>query len=346
MSAAKGKTINNDQKAKWNDITARTYAGQAKWFLNGFWEEMKGEAEKTWDFVALCAKVDIAKKAAGNELDEFQAHQFLEQLGETLTVQEMRNKLRDIDIDFNKRMALIEYLIFRYNKGVTEVINAPQGGENKEELAEATRLVAEAQVSLEQVQQKLAEQKQALASQKEAHAEAERTKHAAEQAERAAHQAKQEQEAALAELQAQEKAKADQIAVLEKKSTEGSTVSKGTAVQQLEALRGEDPLPLRRAKINQGATVRKAEKAAQFAKWEADKARLALSAAEVATRKAEEATRQVEAAVKECEAKLQAALDFVEEVKKKPGASFGDLWWLEREIYEKRKYLPRHKGGI
>ena len=49
-------------------------------------------------------------------------------------MQEMRNKLREIDVDFNKRMALIEYLIFRYKKNLKEVINAPQG-DNKEGVA-------------------------------------------------------------------------------------------------------------------------------------------------------------------------------------------------------------------
>jgi hypothetical protein len=52
----------------------------------------------------------------GNELDEFQAHKFLESLGESLTVVEMRERLRKIDLDFNKRVALIEYLTVRYNK--------------------------------------------------------------------------------------------------------------------------------------------------------------------------------------------------------------------------------------
>jgi hypothetical protein len=65
----------------------------------------------------------------GNELDELQAHRFLESFGETLSVAEMRNALREIDLDFNKKVALIEYLVFKYKKdvNVNKLVNATQG---------------------------------------------------------------------------------------------------------------------------------------------------------------------------------------------------------------------------
>jgi hypothetical protein len=42
----------------------------------------------------------------GCELDEFQAHKFLESLGETLTVVALREKLRTIDLDCNGRSSI------------------------------------------------------------------------------------------------------------------------------------------------------------------------------------------------------------------------------------------------
>ena len=39
---------------------------------------------------------------SGNELDEFQAHRFLELVGETLTVIALRDRLRKIDLDMNR----------------------------------------------------------------------------------------------------------------------------------------------------------------------------------------------------------------------------------------------------
>lgn len=47
------------------------------------------------------------------ELDELQAHMFLEARGETKTVKDMREELREIDIDNNNYVAFIEYLMFR-----------------------------------------------------------------------------------------------------------------------------------------------------------------------------------------------------------------------------------------
>ena len=67
----------------------------------------------------------------GNELDEFQTHRFLEGLGETLTVVAMRDRMRQIDLDFNKKVALIEYLTVRYGKNVKQIVDAPQGDQTE-----------------------------------------------------------------------------------------------------------------------------------------------------------------------------------------------------------------------
>jgi hypothetical protein len=45
------------------------------------------EAEKVWSFVHKAIELDEAKRAEGSDLDEFQAHRFLEHFKETLTVQ-------------------------------------------------------------------------------------------------------------------------------------------------------------------------------------------------------------------------------------------------------------------
>jgi len=97
----------------------------------------------------------------------------------------------------------------------------------------------------------------------------------------------------------------------------------------LAALKAEDPLPLRKAKITQESSVRKAERATK--------------AAEEARRKTEETTRQVEHAAKEAEHKFQEAQNYLEEVRSKGGSSEGDLWYLQRELTEAKKYLPKSK---
>jgi hypothetical protein len=82
------------EKQKLAQLAARPYKDQAVWFLNAFWDQLqaKGEAEKLWSFVHKAAELDLERKADGTELDEFQAHRFLEHFKETMTVQAMRDK--------------------------------------------------------------------------------------------------------------------------------------------------------------------------------------------------------------------------------------------------------------
>jgi hypothetical protein len=69
-------------------------------YLNGFWTEgAQQESENIWKFAQKFIELDDKKKAEGCELDEFQAHKFLESLGETLTVVALRERLRKIDLD-------------------------------------------------------------------------------------------------------------------------------------------------------------------------------------------------------------------------------------------------------
>jgi hypothetical protein len=102
----------------------------------------------------------------GNELDEFQAHKFLESLGETLTVVALRDRLRQIDLDFNRRVALIEYLTVRYGKTAEQVINAPQG-DNAEKLAAAQAKFDAVQRAYAEVSRQLEEQQRSLSAQKQ-----------------------------------------------------------------------------------------------------------------------------------------------------------------------------------
>ena len=122
-----------------------------------------------------------------------------------------------------------------------------------------------------------------------------------------------EQKAAAAELAAQENAYQQKVADLQKKSEEGGVVSRNKAKAELEqgpplslahslffssrfflflfllqnyicqnnysfpsAVKAEDPLPLRKAKLNQEAAVRKSEKSKKIAEEKADAAKVPL----------------------------------------------------------------------
>jgi chromosome segregation ATPase len=329
-------------KEKFSAITSKPYNAQAKWYLNGFWTlGAEAEAENVWKFANKFMEIDKRKKE-GNDLDEFEAHKFLESLGETLTVVKLREELRQIDVDNNNRMALIEYLMFRYNKSVEQVVNAPQS-DNKEELEMAQKKVEAAQNALENVQRKLESQRQAEEEVKKAEVEVKKAEEQVRKSEEEARKAEEENKAALAELKKQEDDYHRKCADLEAKTKEGTIVQKNKAVQELAQLKSEDPLPLRKAKITQESAVRKAEKARKQAEDMTAAAVARTEDAKKRTREAQEATRQTEAAVVDANKRVQEALDFLDEVKSKGGSSQGDIWWMQREIQEAKKYLPKSK---
>ena len=223
--------------------------------------------------------------------------------GETKRVVELRDQLREIDLDFNKRMALIEFLLFNFKFGVADFVKRPQG-DNSEELRKAQEMLQEVQRALDQALAKAAEAKT------QAHA---------------AKVAEEEQRAALAEVQAQEAAREARTQELTTKGEDMNlgVVARNKAKNELAQHLAEDPLPLRKAKITLEAATKKAEKA-----------RVAADAASAAA----------DAAVVEAENSAAKAQAYLDEVAARSGSGGkGALWWLQRELDEKKKYLPQRK---
>jgi DNA repair exonuclease SbcCD ATPase subunit len=129
--------------------------------------------------------------------------------------------------------------------------------------------------------------------------------------------AEEENKAAIAELKAQEDAYAAKIAELEAKSSDTSTgvVTRNKAANELSQLKAEDPLPLRKAKITAEAALRRVQKQRKIA--EAAEAELLVK-------------------VDECKAQLMR-------MKQSGGVANGQMWFMERELFEADKYLPTNK---
>mmetsp|Transcript_25889 Transcript_25889/g.65027 ORF Transcript_25889/g.65027 Transcript_25889/m.65027 type:complete len:394 (+) Transcript_25889:144-1325(+) len=241
-------------------------------------------------------------------------------------------------------------------------------------LNEATARANEAATALREA---IASESAAKTAEEQAHARAE----AAKASEEAAHTRKEELaakeieleaaqaelEAALAELKAQEDAYNAKTAELTKKSEEGGVVSRNRAKNELAQHLAEDPLPLRRAKITMEAAVKKADRArnavatarvdAEAAAEQASKDRAAAEqaaaeasaarqAAEQARAHSEQAKAAADTAREEAERQVAAAEEFLHEEMSKPGQAYGALWWIERELFEAKKYMPTSKGGI
>eukprot|EP01119_Soliformovum_irregulare_P009667 TRINITY_DN2321_c0_g3_i1.p1 TRINITY_DN2321_c0_g3~~TRINITY_DN2321_c0_g3_i1.p1 ORF type:complete len:235 (-),score=78.25 TRINITY_DN2321_c0_g3_i1:592-1296(-) len=140
--------MDNDA-AEFKKVTTKTYENQAKFFLNAFWPELSGSAEDVWKACNKMVELDSQKGKNGSDLDEFNAHRFLEQLGTTKRVVELRESLREIDLDFNKRMALIEFLLFHYKQTIKELLSRPQG--ESEELQKAMDALANLKYEMEEL---------------------------------------------------------------------------------------------------------------------------------------------------------------------------------------------------
>ena len=123
----------------------------------------------------------------------------------------------------------------------------------------------------------------------------------------------------------------------------------------LAGLESKDPLPLDRAKINQGATVRKLAKAKKKADKSATEAAEAAAAASEARAAADEAAaladktaieaakaaEAAEAALLAADLAVEAAGEALETVKEqcKGNSTQGTLWWMDREWEEAKKYM-------
>jgi len=307
--------MSSEEKNDWSKgfatLVAKTHREQAKWFLNGFWNDgAEDNAEEVWKITHHFVELDCGQKILygkkkqnldeGCDLDEVKSHRILEILGETMTVLALRKRLDALDIDNNKRMSLSEYLLDKYDKKPDKLVNAPQGTIDEKELEEAEEKVSQAQILLDE----------ALTAKKEC-----------EKLEAPLKKANEDLQAVVDEIQEIEKKRADKIKKLDGKinNKKNSTVTIGRAKSEKEQLLSEDPLPLRKAKITQKAQLKKVKKARKPFK--------------IATDNAKEKHEDAEKAFKEAE-------DFLNELKNRGGTPHGSIWWMSRELEEKKKFMP------
>jgi len=91
----------------------------------------------------------------GHSLDEFQAHRFLEANGQALTVVEMRKALKEIDIDTDNRMSLLEYVVHKFKLDVDVLMTRPQG--TNEELKKAQAALDDADKEIKRIEKQKTE---------------------------------------------------------------------------------------------------------------------------------------------------------------------------------------------
>jgi DNA repair exonuclease SbcCD ATPase subunit len=301
------------------------------------------------------------------------AAKFLEESDQTLTARERKAAIREIDVNNDGQMACVEYLLYKYIAAVGSaeaVVAAKQG--HAQEVAACQAVIDRVTAMLPDVEAKLAGQQAAkgqvvaaLAAVKRAQVEAktalgeqERTEAQLVAAARTAELAKAELAKAVAELAAQEAAVAaevERLGALVADSTVGQ-VKRGVAANTLAALKNEDPLPLRRAKLTAEAALRKVQRkeaAARTAAADAANAtaqckakcdELADRETALETRKTEleEAVRALERSYTELSSRMGEAQTALAELKQGT-TGLGAVWWMERSLYLADESLPRAK---
>jgi len=111
-----------DYLPQFKEAVAKPIDEQAKIFLRAFVTDFQGKFEQVLDLVEEFR--GYVTKGGDGQLDEHQTHIFLEKKGEAATVVEFREKMKQIDIDFNKKVSVLEYLLFRYKKSTKELFEA------------------------------------------------------------------------------------------------------------------------------------------------------------------------------------------------------------------------------
>lgn len=323
--------LTDEQLEGWNRLVGKTHTKQAIWWLNGFWRDLEPEAEKIWEMVHIMIEIECGKakkygklkweEKEGNDLDQFQAHRFLEKVGETLTVKELSAKIGVLDVDRNKRLCLSEYFIDKYKKKLVSVIDAPQGGQAAQEALErATKKVDDAVAKMEQAQEAAAAAAAALVEAKEAESEATQAKDLLKEAVDAVEAQEAERNAKLEKLKEK----------IENKDGRLSQMKVNTAKNELAQLEADDPLPLRKAKLTQKAALKKSKKALKVSKKAAEAAETASISADTTKNEAEESVKEAQEALRE----LKENGD---------GIAHGNIWWMEKELAERQKNMPRSK---
>uniref|UniRef100_A0A7S0XQV2 Calcium-regulated actin-bundling protein C-terminal domain-containing protein n=1 Tax=Chrysocystis fragilis TaxID=1411660 RepID=A0A7S0XQV2_9STRA len=327
-------------------LAKQPYDQQAKQFMNAYWvrkvgfDSDPGACEKIWGYTHKFIKLDKRNGKEGCELDEFEAHQFLEKEVGAMTVKDMRAALSEISsLDFSQKMSLVEFLLFHYkiSDWAYLVHWSPAGS------AAQRRMLVDVQAQMSYAQDALGV---ATTKAEESKVEADKAAVAAEasaQAASASQVAAREQHEATLELEAQEKAKADALAAEQVKANDESlsTVKRNKAKAQLAILKSEDSQPLRRARITQEAAERKAVKAARAAQTAAVAAKKAKDLAETAAAAAERAMAEADKEVEELTDKLEEA----KAACAGSGTEDGTFWWLDREFEESLKFMgPKQRA--
>merc|ERR1712137_1388228 len=261
-----GIAIMSTDLDKLHVVCQKTYKEQAVWFLNCFWEEFADkEAELIWQYVLKNAELDLENHETGSGLDEMKAHVFLERFDETLTVREMRAKLRSTgaigESERPKLVPLMHYLLYKYNADWHTLVDETRQGDNKEELEKAEQMLKEVQQAFQESERAASAARKALleAQSKEADAKA-----------REAEAVARENEAVQREKEAVERENAAKASEQQAKQREAAAKASAEESRKIEEQAKKDAVAAKQAEVDAQAAQKELEAALAELKKEED----------------------------------------------------------------------------
>jgi len=351
-------------KQKFAQLCKLKFKDQAVWFLNGFWGDgVDGQtSNEVWVYVRKFVELSLLgpdrKGDEGGELDQFWSAKFLEDMDSAMPAIARKEAFRTIDQDSNGKMSAIEYLIWKYKKGVKETVEAPQG-DNKEAIRKAQEALDAVIRQMADCEAKIEAQKKAKQHNDKAKQETDKLKQENDKAiavlrsaEQELHKAEKELEVAIRDLKQQEDDYNEKCRTLEatSKDQSASIIQRNKAANELAQLKQENPLPLRKAKLTQEAALRKVQKqkkdtedARAVCESKGRELEKAIKELESAIKELERAIQELEAAYTKLEQNMAEAQAELEKVKSRPGGGKGAIWWLQRELFELDGRLPKAK---
>jgi len=126
MSTEEQKPLTADEmQEKFAVVSALSIAEQAKYFLREFVSDLSQMENGFENCLKLsddfCEYTELKDRNAVSEMDEHKFHLFLENRGEATTVKDVRDAIREIDLDSNMKISFIEFCLYEYKKTLTQL---------------------------------------------------------------------------------------------------------------------------------------------------------------------------------------------------------------------------------
>ena len=352
------------------ELRRKSFRDQAIWFLNASEAgsdqtkcELVREIERKCDNLSADSneKENVIDELMAHRLAEFSTKHYSQHLPgvDDNVVTGLREFMEETNNKSNtRRISLAELLIYQFGYKWKELVCSPESfdllAEKKarEELDQAKNELNKLTEAAKKAAQFAEDARQ---SEKNALDEEENAAKAAEEANRAklsASQLKEKASEALDALTMQEETTTQKREALEQIAADGKKgiVARNKATAELAILLSEDPLPLRTARIQQEAAmkkmtaaVKKSNEAAALAEATLDRATKARNNAIALRESALDAAKEPEESIPIAQNAFDKISDTLEDIMKKQKSGRGTIFFIRAELLEQKKFLPRSK---